>query len=218
MGEEKSMRKKIICILVMTLLISLALTSTATFLTNKNVNEKTINLTNKSGEETSVNINSDNEQLTDSEMVTNKDTIYLDIPACAFVAEGKTADYHLSNAGSISCNGYGFFYAPVYLPKDAEIYELAAWWKDSSQESGVVSLYRYHPVFQYFDFMAEVESIGDQNNYHWDNTVTIEYPKITDSYMYWLSLSLSPGVQCYGARVAYFSPVKINSETNMLND
>jgi hypothetical protein len=211
------MNKKIVSILVMTLLISLAITSTATILINKNVKEETNSLI-KTEDKTSINIDLDDEHLSDSELVTQVELSYLDIPACAFVADGKYTDYHISNAGSVSCNGYGILYAPVYLPKDATINELAAWWTDSTQESGVVSLYRYNPVFRDLELMAEVESIGDQNNYHWDSEHVIDFPEVSDSYMYWLSLTLAPGISCYGARIRFAQPTVLNSDNIILND
>ena len=205
------MRKKIICILVMMLFISLAITSTATILTYKKVKEKTETIIKNNEEISKISIK-DVKTPTDSDLVTNAVVNYLNIPACAFSAKTESTDYSLETAGNIIGNGY--FFAPVYLTKGATITELAAWWRDSSSDEAVLSLYRYDPVLQDMKIIAQVVSIGDQNNYHWSNTQTISRPDVTDGYSYFLVLSLKYNIECYGVRIG-FNPPNVGASNNI---
>jgi hypothetical protein len=195
----------------------LTLTSTASYLTKINIKE-TANPIIENKAEPSLNVKSDKKLRSDSEITLQADRIYLNIPACAFIPNNENADYFISTQYITTTDLGGYFFTPVYLPKGATISELAAWWKDSIVGNGALTLYRYHPVTQEIESMATVESIGDQNNYHWSNTQTINNPEVDDSHSYLLSLYLKDGIKCFGARIAYTPATVKIIENNMVKD
>jgi hypothetical protein len=162
----KDMKSKIICILVLTLLITTALPVVG--LMNIGHTKKT-------------------ESNEPQPLATV--TGYFSVPAAAFQPWASTMDYR--NLGH-EVSGDGYFWAPVYIPNTATVTKLDFYWADlSASEDARLRLIRYEiGSVSTTEWLAEVDSYGDSG--HGVSTDdTIDYPIIDNKlYCYFLWVNI----------------------------
>ena len=175
------MKTKIICILVLTLLITTALPVVG--LMNIGQTKKT----EPNDPQPSATV-----------------TGYFSVPAAAFEPWLYTTEY--DNYGHY-CRGAGSFVAPVYIPNTATVTKLDFYWSDeSASKDAQLYLIRYELGDLAFDFMAEVESFGNSGS-GITTDYTIDYPIIDNKlYCYYLRLNMwdeSYSIQMRNVNIEY---------------
>jgi hypothetical protein len=160
-GGKEIMKKKIVGMLVCTLLIAAAVLPAAGIM----------------------NIGHTKTEPNNPQPAATK-TGYFTVPAAAFIAEDDTISYH--NYASW-LTGRGAFCAPVYLPNEATVTKLIFFYSDlSSGYNAELGLFRY-PFGATEELMSYVETSGNTGNgYIEDNT--IDYADIDNyrnSYFLW---------------------------------
>jgi hypothetical protein len=208
------MIKKIIGIVVCTLVIVAAVLPVAGIMTvrnNKNVKSsfKTDRIL-KQNIEDKVIINEKEEQ---PPQTGDFKIGYLSVPAAAFVPISNSIQHH--NQGDFLTGEFALFYAPVYFPHGATVLSLTFYWDDTSASEDVdLYLYRY-PFGDVSQIMAEASSSGGTGSGS-SQDITINYAVIDNSkYCYYLGLEFPDTLWSLfydSAVIEYEYEVKFNSD------
>jgi hypothetical protein len=212
--DVKKMKKKIIGIVICTLVIVAAVLPVAGIMTVRN-NKKEEQLFN------SKKIIRNN---IEDEMIINEKEDptaqpgdfkigYLSVPAAAFVPDAHTTEF--DNWGSYLMGHSSIFLAPVYLPHEATVLSLTFYWADfSTTRDGDVTLYRY-PYGGTNELMAEAFTSGSAGA-GVSQDLTISHAIIDNSaygYYLWLWLpDIMGAVTFYNAIIEYEYEIKFNSD------
>jgi len=187
------MKKSIYVIAVTLVIATLVISSTATIPITKNNPENDFKV-------------SDDETVPEP-LATQTD--YFSIPAAAFIPESSSMTY--SGSGNL-IGGEGEFYAPVYLPNEAQVTKILFFWSDYyGSGDGTASLLRYSFGAPSTNTMGEASTSGSTGSGASEDT-TIDNAEIDNSqYSYFVALDFPSGIiNCYNVIIEYnYEPVSV---------
>ena len=181
------MNKKIVGILICTLLIAVAVIPATSLMTISNKKPVESSLSSDIELEQKAKSSQKNEPIENDPLPEGTKTGHLSIPAAAFTPRDN--DMYVKNIGH-ELTGDGFFVAPVYLPQGVTVTNLSYYWRNEMSASA-----RSHLSRNYMDGTADelanvwIDGGVYGNGFTW--TENIDFAEIDNSkYSYFIELGI----------------------------